>query len=190
MFQEEKLRKAIDEIEAKYGSLLNLPEKDKEASRSRAVQRENHADRDSDKMDSRAIPGLEGSYDGDSRPKENKSSKNRNHLEDKGNTRPPRKQKGEDRKDQGDRDTRRTGQRREEERERQGRVEKKKREERQEEERMLEALEAREEVRQRAASTENAAAAPAAMQTSLFIGVGACLSISLKKKKKIFFSVS
>lgn len=179
IFQEEKLRKAIDEIESKYGSLLKQAEK--EASQSAGGQHENRADRDSDKTDSAAIPGLDVGYDADSGPRDNKSSKNRKQLEDKGNSRPPRKQdkgeerksRGEDRKNKGDRNTNRTGQRQEEEKERQARVERKKKE-REEDERVMEALEAREEARRKAASMDNSAVAPAAMQTSLFIGVGVC----------------
>lgn len=205
MFQEERLRKAIDSIETKYGSLLKASEKENKPSRSPAGRHESRANRDSGKTDSEIIPGLDGSYGLEDKPPRNKKQ-----LQDKGNSRPQRKldrgdggkDRGEDRGDDrkgrgGDRksrggDRKGRGDNRADDRRDQGgsrgadrkdrrpgeeRAERKTKKEREERERVLAALEAREEVeRQRAASVETATPAPAAMQTSLFIGVGVCLS--------------
>ena len=81
--QEQKLREAVDAIEAKYSDLLKPPDQGKAA----AEQQEKLSDHNSD---SGAIPGLDSSYSV-STVKLSKAPKAKEQLEDKGNTRPSKK---------------------------------------------------------------------------------------------------
>lgn len=171
LLQVEKLQKAIHDIEAKFGSILNSADND-QPSYPRAQRDRRQPDRHSDK-DSGGIPGLDSSYAGDSKQRDGRAPKGKKHLDDRGNARPSRQQDREksrdrdtrERRDGGKTDPRKREPSRDEGKERERRSERCTREDDERVER-AQAL-AREELEQKVA----AASGPAAMQSSLFMGV-------------------
>ncbi|KAK7101605.1 coiled-coil domain-containing protein 66-like isoform X2 [Littorina saxatilis] len=170
MEEVEKLQKAIHDIEAKFGSILNSADND-QPSYPRAKRDIRQPDRHSDK-DSGGIPGLDSSYAGDSKQRDGRAPKGKKHLDDRGNARPSRQQDREksrdrdtrERRDGGKTDPRKREPSRDEGKERERRSERRTREDDERVER-AQAL-AREELEQKVA----AASGPAAMQSSLFMG--------------------